>query len=309
MKKIQLLSREYIDQEVGGSCGFFRSLIYASAEHYHDFFEFFLITEGRVNHIVNNNKQVLNKGAFVFIRPDDVHFYKKINNDDCQFFNLAFRAELAYDLFRFLGPAYEPERLLQAEMPPYVRISAEKLESTKAHMEAFLIQSGKDKHILNLQLKKTLLDFFTSAFPIEQYETSLDLPDWLHDLCTKMKIPENFRGGLDSLQGLACRSHEHLCHVFQKYLQTTPTAYINELRLEYAVNLLLFTDKPIVEVILDSGFNNLSHFYHLFKNKFSIPPKQYRKLYGKFLVPMSTGLLSESGKPIIAVDQGTAQSP
>ena len=105
MAKLLLRSKDFIAEEIGGSCGFFSSLIYTTAEHHHDFFEFFLITEGRVNHVVNNRKQVCGKGALVFIRPNDLHYYRKINNDDCQFFNLAFRTELAYDLFRFLGPA------------------------------------------------------------------------------------------------------------------------------------------------------------------------------------------------------------
>ena len=84
MAKLLLRSKDFIKEEVGGSCGFFSSLIYTTAEHSHDFFEFFLITEGRVNHVVNRHKQVLRKGALVFIRPNDLHYYKKINNGDCQ---------------------------------------------------------------------------------------------------------------------------------------------------------------------------------------------------------------------------------
>ena len=286
MGKLQLLSKDFINGEIGGSCGFFSSLIYTTAEHYHDFFEFFLITEGRVNHIANNRKQVLAKGALVLIRPDDLHYYKRISNDDCQFFNLAFQSELAYDLFRYLGPVYEAERLLQMDMPPHVQLASRELETAKEKIQKCFVHAA-DTRTQNILLKKSLMDFFTTYFPIPRVENPSNLPEWLQVVCTKMQSHENFSGGLDSLQDLACRSHEHLCHVFRKYLGTTPVNYINAIKLDYAANLLVFTDKVIMDIHMESGFNNLSHFYHLFRKKFGVSPKQYRRLFGKSLVPLN----------------------
>ncbi len=286
MAPLLLRSRDFIKEDVGGSCGFFSSLIYTTAEHSHDFFEFFLIIEGRVNHIVNRHRQVLHKGAFVFVRPEDVHYYKKIANDDCQFFNLAFQAELAYDLFRFLGPAYEAERLLKADMPPHVQLAAAELAAVREKIERFFMKPA-DGRVLGVEMKRTILDLFTSYFPVPRAETLSDMPEWLSVVCTKMQSRENFCRGIEALQELACRSHEHLCHLFQKHLGTTPVNYINDIRLEYAANLLTFTDKHIIDINEDSGFNNLSHFYHLFKRKYGVSPMQYRRMHARFMVPVN----------------------
>jgi AraC family cel operon transcriptional repressor len=284
--KLQLRSKDLIDGEVGGSCGFFSSIIYTTAEHYHDFFEFFLITEGRVNHIANDHKQSLGKGALVFIRPNDMHYYKRINNGDCQFYNLAFKIELAYDLFRFLGPIYNAERLLQAKMPPQVQLDPLEIESAQKRIRKCLMHVV-DKRTANLELRKTLMEFFTKYFALPEAEEISDLPEWLNDVCVKMQNHENFSRGLDSLQELACRSHEHLCHIFKRYFNTTPIGYINAIRLDYAASLLTFTDKAIIDIHLESGFGNLSHFYHLFRDRFGLSPNQYRKLHGKSLVPLN----------------------
>ena len=286
MAKLLLRSKDFIREEIGGSCGFFSSLIYTTAEHSHDFFEFFLITEGRVNHVVNHHKQVLRKGALVFIRPNDLHYYRKINNDDCQFFNLAFQTELAYDLFRFLGPAFEAERLLQPDVPPRVQLTRTEREAAKEMIQRCFIKST-DERALSVELKKTVMDLFTRYFPVPRAETLSDMPEWLSTVCSKMQSRENFRRGLDSLQDLACRSHEHLCHLFQKHLGTTPVHYINDIRLDYAASLLTFTDKTIMDVHIESGFNNLSHFYHLFKKRYALSPKQYRRLHARSMVPFS----------------------
>lgn len=175
MAKLLLRSKDFIKEEVGGSCGFFSSLIYTTAEHSHDFFEFFLITEGRVNHVVNRHKQVLRKGALVFIRPNDLHYYKKINNGDCQFFNLAFQTELAYDLFRFLGPAFEAERLLQPDMPPRVQLTRTEREAAKEMIQRCFIKSS-DRRALSVELKKTVMELFTRYFPMPRAETLSDMP-------------------------------------------------------------------------------------------------------------------------------------
>jgi AraC family cel operon transcriptional repressor len=284
MAKLLLRSKDFITEDIGGSCGFFSSLIYTTTEHSHDFFEFFLITEGRVNHVVNDQKQVLRKGALVFIRPNDVHYYKKINNDDCQFFNLAFQTELAYDLFRFLGPAYEAERLLQPEMPPHVQLAAAERDTAKERIQRCFVKSAGSR-ALSVELKRTILDLFTTYFPAPRAETVCDMPEWLSVVCTKMQSRENFSRGLEALQELACRSHEHLCHLFQKHLGTTPVNYINGIRLEYAASLLTFTDKAIIDVNEESGFNNLSHFYHLFKKKYNVSPNHYRRMHARSMVP------------------------
>lgn len=43
-----------------------------------------------------------------------------------------------------------------------------------------------------------------------------------------------------------------------------------------AMRLLRSSDLDVVEIALASGFQNLSHFYHLFEAHYQIPPNHYR---------------------------------
>jgi len=52
---------------------------------------------------------------------------------------------------------------------------------------------------------------------------------------------------------------------------------LNELRVEEATQKIIYTNIPIFDIVMDVGFGNLSHFYHLFKSKHNIPPSKYRK--------------------------------
>ena len=52
--------------------------------------------------------------------------------------------------------------------------------------------------------------------------------------------------------------------------------YVKEKRLEYGHALLMTTQKSIVEISAESGFDSSSYFSNVFKQKYGMPPTQYR---------------------------------
>ena len=52
---------------------------------------------------------------------------------------------------------------------------------------------------------------------------------------------------------------------------------MNEYGLKIATNLLQTTDMTIMEIALKVGVNNISYFNRIFKKKFNLTPKEYRK--------------------------------
>ncbi|MFW5688332.1 MAG: helix-turn-helix transcriptional regulator [Spirochaetota bacterium] len=70
------------------------------------------------------------------------------------------------------------------------------------------------------------------------------------------------------------RSHFHA--LFKEETGVTFVEYLTALRCEHAGRLLREGDRPIVEIALESGFNNLSHFYHVFKRHYGLSPRRYR---------------------------------
>jgi AraC family transcriptional regulator, dual regulator of chb operon len=104
------------------------------------------------------------------------------------------------------------------------------------------------------------------------------MPDWLKVSLDEIKKPENLKEGLTALERLSGKTPEHTSRIFRKFLDKIPTDYINELRTNYAANLLIHSDEAIVNIAYSAGFDNLSHFYHIFKRYFNISPGKYRSL-------------------------------
>ncbi len=93
---------------------------------------------------------------------------------------------------------------------------------------------------------------------------------------TQMHSIANFSLGLPRMIEIAQCSQEHLTRECKRHIGDTPTNIINNYRIDYAAYLLKTTNIDIIEIHNTVGFNNLSHFYHLFKKKLECSPRQFR---------------------------------
>ncbi len=67
----------------------------------------------------------------------------------------------------------------------------------------------------------------------------------------------------------------YLGAVFRKEMGVTPRAYLTHVRLRHAAELIDHGQK-IEAVALDVGYRSKKNFYHHFKQRFGMTPKQYR---------------------------------
>ena len=64
---------------------------------------------------------------------------------------------------------------------------------------------------------------------------------------------------------------------FQEYYKVTPGKWLTNRRLEHARLLLKSSKENISEIVYNTGFENISHFSRVFKEKYRLSPLQYRK--------------------------------
>lgn len=285
MSTLRMTAKGLIDPETETHYAFHKSLKHITFVHCHDFFELFLITHGAVTHRINGRRQTLTEGALVFMRPDDVHCYEKIAGRDCELINLAFPRQTVRELFDYLGKGFRPNRLLAPTLPPSVILPKSETTLVKAKLEQLHTIPPTHKPEMRTQLRILLVDFFSRYFSRQRARAKKSIPDWLDWLLHEMHKKENFAPGLGVMQKLARRSPEHLSRVFKAQFGTTPTQFITELRLNYAANLLASTDETIAFIAMEVGFGNLSHFYHVFKKRFSVSPRQFRVQHKRSAIP------------------------
>ena len=82
---------------------------------------------------------------------------------------------------------------------------------------------------------------------------------------------------LDMLAKQFYISKQWLIRCFKQETKKTPIEYLNCIRIRQAQVLLTQTEHPIGKISGECGFDNVYYFSNVFKKKFGMSPKEYRK--------------------------------
>lgn len=72
-------------------------------------------------------------------------------------------------------------------------------------------------------------------------------------------------------------SPKYFCKFFKDNFNKTFTEYVNGLRIEKSMDMIINTDLPIMDIAFANGFENFSYYIRTFKNLVGCTPLSYRK--------------------------------
>jgi len=141
-------------------------------------------------------------------------------------------------------------------------------------------ETGKPpaENLLELKFRELLLNIITTENnkTLIHYFSSLS-QDGVDDLREVMENNSLFNLELRQYARLCNRSLSKFKRDFAAAFNESPGRWLLQRRLEHARRLLIQTDKRIIDVVLESGFTNVTHFDRVFKEYMGIPPMKYRK--------------------------------
>lgn len=243
--------------------------------HYHDYCEVFVVLGGAAQHLINGKIVHLTPRDIVFIRPQDRHDYIPESGKSFTLLNITFTTQTVEEIFSFLGDGFPGRELMQAQMPPSLKLSEADFDVLENRMRAIRAVSQQDVPSLKAMLRRLLFDVMTNHFADQAPREDI-MPTWLDDLCRQLR-EGGFVEGAEPMFAACDKSREHVCRSMKAYTGMTMTEFINELRLNYIANMLQNSNHTVTEIIFDSGFNNISWAARLFKEKYGESMRQYRK--------------------------------
>lgn len=141
--------------------------------------------------------------------------------------------------------------------------------------------SGQEKPseaVLRLKAKELIVSILTSGRNL-----SLAAYFWNIGDCDAPPVAEtmeaNFRFNL-SLEEYARLCHRSLSSFkreFRARFQESPGKWLVRKRLDYSAALLRNSKMNVTEIAFESGFEDVSHFSRVFKERFQLPPMAYRQ--------------------------------
>ena len=246
----------------------------STTPHNHTFIELFLVTKGPIKYMCNDEFFSLPEGSLVFVSPKDVHQFRNNKGDVQEHINLAVTIETAKKVCSLIHPNFF-ERLICHQRPIICKLS--EVDYNWILYPVNQINLMEDTNENHYYMLKTLL--FNSLLLLNKYlqSQSLDYPEWLSTLLETVNSPEFISKTVSDLYDLSSYSPPMLIAKFKKYMGVTPVHYLTTLKINYACNLLKYTDCTTLLISEKIGYESLSHFNRTFKKIMNCTPSEYRK--------------------------------
>ncbi|MCZ8511954.1 AraC family transcriptional regulator [Paenibacillus filicis] len=243
---------------------------YALRIHHHPNFQFLYVIEGTGSLLLNGRSHPLGQDHAVLIQPYTEHAV----SSDAQLTVLV----LAFDD----GMPYEPAcsetpRPLFAESE-LLRLNAFSANELRLLLRKLLYEQSQKDPLSGLQMKLYVQELLlllarargatqaadANALRAERIHSYIDLryyePLTADDLAFKL--------------GVGTR---HANNIFKERYGITPMQYLTEARIRVAKKLLVESDKDIVSICFEVGYESVPTFYRAFKNTVGLSPNKFRQ--------------------------------
>lgn len=141
----------------------------------------------------------------------------------------------------------------------------------------FSKKSSTTQNLLELKFKELLFTIFSEPLNVNLIAYANSIVDGHKTpLWQIMEANYMFNLTIAEFARMTDRSVSAFKREFQSVYNTTPGKWLTNKRLEYAKLLLTTSSKNITEITYDSGFENVSHFSRIFKEKYGSSPIQFR---------------------------------
>ncbi|MGM7724427.1 AraC family transcriptional regulator [Metabacillus sp. Hm71] len=257
--------------------------------HWHPELEFIYVEKGAINLQIGTKKYRLLEGTGCFIPSEQLHGAYPFKNTPFKLhaivFNIDFLRSFGFDLIQ--------NNYLQViqnfSLAHSLLITGNTLEEKnmlKTIVNIIEAYSSKEPSY-ELKVKGYLYLLFADilkkqAWIHNEEVTQKDLTKT--DLLKKVLqyIDQNYKQKLTVME-LASQiqmSEGHFSRFFKSLVRMTPMEYINTTRINKACMLLQKTDRKLLDIGMDVGFQNQSYFIRLFKKQKGCTPREYRFKHG-----------------------------
>lgn len=252
--------------------------------HWHEEMEITLIQKGCGEYKIDLNSHILEEGDLLIIKPLALHSINQFKNVNMRWRTMVFNLNMLNSavtdgcLIKYFAPILNNEH----QLPLIIKKGSEGYEELLSVLKGIFVCYEVQEFAFELELKSLLYHFINLLYKYNLIVKN-KLTPISNSVINKIKlilnyIHENYKEELSINEiALSCDFSEyHFMRFFKQHIGMTCTEYINTYRLEVASKLLAQTDKSIMEIAFEAGFNNVSYFNKLFKNNYKLTPKQFR---------------------------------
>ncbi|MBU5437842.1 helix-turn-helix domain-containing protein [Tissierella sp. MSJ-40] len=253
--------------------------------HWHGEIEIILVLQGTINIRVGNERFLLEENDLILINKNEVHNTSKTKED-----NMLLVLQINPEYYSSYYPRFN-KMIFNCKSFLYGKEEQKSFDMIRHHLakivwelnkkrEGYQLIIGAEAHLL----AAFLVNNFDHTFIEDEKSVSMN-----KDIVRLQSIINYINRNMErriTLQEIADNeqlSVYYLSHFIKKNMGMSFQEYLNNIRLDKTVNLLLNSDKTITEISYESGFASTKSLNKLFKDVYDCSPSEYRKAYGNIV--------------------------
>lgn len=237
---------------------------YTLLPHLHNQIEIIFVLSGSCYINIDHNTYNVTSEDFILIFPYQVHSFSQVNN--CELIVQVFDPNLTPELIQHIGQ-FIPSTPIFKDLP------TDCIDALLKAEHYYLVKA--DTHIIHAYVA-LYMSFLYQKLNLVPIKLS-DYHSVLHTILLYINAHYTEKLTLNLLAEQLHISKYYISKIFSNQLHTSFTDYVNQLRLDYAINLLHHTDFPIRDIAFECGFDCERTFFRVFKKHMGMTPVQFRK--------------------------------
>lgn len=272
-----LIQKIHLEEHQSFACRSYRTPNFETNWHKHEEFELILISEGHGTAMIGDYIGEYKAGDVYFLASNLPHWFKKQHQ---KITGSAIVIHFKKDLFgiEFLGlPELKQIHQLLIRNDGIQLQSGLKKEMAEAivNMES---QNGFQRislllHCLQKISSSRHFNTLTRNFASNNNNINPVIEKIIDFSFNRYLTPIT----LKEVATVADMSIPTFCRFFKKNIKKTYFDFLQDLRISHACKLLTNSNKPVMEIGYESGYNSWAHFSKQFKQVKKMPPSRYRK--------------------------------
>ena len=247
--------------------------------HKHTFIEIFYVLDGSIEHILNNNSEIINVGDLYFMSTDDAHIFLRKKDTVCSHRDIIITKEFFKSVSDFINPQLQTD-LFNKSIPIKAKLDTYELRELEQTVTE-LTQTPLSNTALRISKMKILLILLLKKFVTSVKQNKNNYPIWFEELLLRFNVTLYLSGGLKEILHPFNFDQSYICRTFKKYMGITMTDFLNEKRIRHAANLMLCTNDTIISIASKVGIQSIAYFNKKFKEIYKVSPRQFRNYKGK----------------------------
>lgn len=253
-------------------------------DHDHDFFEIAVIASGKGRHGFSGMVLPVEAGDVFVVKPGEIHSWKETQELDLLNIMISdleaipellqLRAHPAFDAIFFHEPKLRNQQKGRGRLHLNLAGLNEVLNLERRLEHALHRQEQPFPLIARLvflNLVSLLCESYMAA-PQEEQRTALRIAEAVRHLEVHFADPPSH----EELAAITHSSVPNFYRLFRAATGTTPSSYVNQLRLREAGRLLRQSSQAITEIAYSVGFADSNYFSKIFHKYQGMSPSQFR---------------------------------